>query len=1102
MKKRLYTCFIRQCLARYSKTLKIMKIGLLLLILGISNIYASVFSQTINLDLSLSNVALKEAFSRIEEKTDYKFLYRSDLIDMDKKINLEVKGTTSVDKLLGTLLRNSEISYNIVNNKLIVLSPKLIHTISGVITDAKTSESIPGANILVEGTTLGTISDLKGKYSIEIPDGRVVLVFSFIGYETQKVPVTNQIHIDISLVPSVGNLDEVVVIGYGTQRKKDLTGAVSAVQIKDIASLPVPSVGDALQGRAAGVQVISSGTPGTNATFRIRGVGTINSTDPLVVIDGVPVSSGLNQLNMDDVETMQVLKDASATAIYGSQGANGVVIVTTKRGKGDRSHLDFNYYFGLQKAANVVKMLDASQFATLHNEIMQNAGLALNPAFADPSSLGKGTDWVGNLFGLAPMKNYSLSYSGNSEKSNYYVSGNYLDQDGIILNTGYKRFTVQFNTDTKVFENLKFGNSLTLNHDVKTSGNYNIRNTMLALPTQPILQADGTYTGPVAQPLWDGDLTNPIGLAKTVNNSTNGYNLMGSVYGEYEMIKNLKFKSTLGLQANFWNDRTWAPNYKWNSSVNDNSYLYESYNKNLTWLWDNIVTYEKSFDKHSITLMAGTSAQENQSNFLNGSVQSFASNLTQQMENGTQQPTVSGTVLSSTLFSYIGRANYSYADKYFVTATIRRDGSSRFGENHKWGVFPSASLGWRISEEEFMKPLGFISDMKIRAGYGITGNQPNGNYWFASALQTVKYNFNNTVVNAVVPNLMPNPNIQWEEQKQANIGMDAALFNQRIDISLDGYIKNTAKMLVPMAVPVSTGYSDVYVPYINAGKMENKGIEVSLSSRNMIKEFTWNTMFNFSYNRNTVKGLNDSVPMPSGSIGLNYNLALIQAGYPINEFYGFLTDGIFQTQEEVDNHAVQIPGNDPYNRTSPGDIRYKDVNNDGVINDKDRVFIGNPNPTFIFALNNSFAYKGFDLSIFLQGVSGNKILNANRIWSEAMSIAQNQSAETLNRWTAAGTSNSMPRAIYNDPNKNNRPSDRFIEDGSYFRVKNITFGYTLPAQLTKQAHLSKVRVYASALNLFTITKYTGFDPEVSTNGIDNNVYPVTNTVSFGLNLGF
>jgi len=981
-----------------------------------------------------------------------------------------------------------------------IMAQKLL--VTGKVTDASNGLPMFGVSIGIAGTANGTISDPEGKFSIQVPSKETLIVFSSVGYKIQKIVVGEQTLINVAMVQEITELEQIVVVGYGTQRKKDLTGSIALVSTRDMKSLAVPSVSDALQGRAAGVQVISSGTPGSDATFRIRGVGTINNNDPLLVIDGVPVSSGLNTLNMNDVESIQVLKDASATAIYGSRGANGVVIVTTKRGKGDHSHLTFNYFFGLQKATNVVKMLNASQFAAMHNDVMGNAGLAMNPAYSDPASLGTGTDWLGELFNPAPMQNYSASYSGSSDKTNFYVSANYLNQKGIVLNTGYKKLTLQFNSDTKIFDKLTFGNSITLNNDIKTSGNYNIRNTMLALPTQPIFQEDGNYSGPIQQPMWDGDLVNPIGLAKTVNNSTYGYNLIGSVYGEYEILQGLKIKSTLGLQANFWNSRSWAPNYHWNSSINDNSYLWEQYNKNLTWVWDNTATYAKVIGKNSITLMAGMSSQENEYHYLNGSIQSFASNLTQQMDNGTQQPTLGGSTNSWSLFSYMGRANYSYNGKYLATATLRRDGSSRFGEGNKWGLFPSGSVAWRISDEDFMKPLTFINSMKVRAGYGITGNQEIGNYSFASALQTIKYNFNNSVVNAVVPLMMPNPNVKWEEQKQANIGVDASLFKSRIEVTIDAYIKNTENMLVPMAVPVSTGYSDVVVPYINAGKMENKGIEFTVDSRNLTGDFVWNTSFNVSYNRNTVKSINDTVPMASGSIGLNYNLALIQAGHPINEFYGFVTEGIFQTQEEVDNHAVQVMGNDPYNRTSAGDIRFKDMNNDGVINDLDRVFTGNPNPTFIFALNNSFTYKGFDLNLFLQGVAGNKIFNANRIYTESMSVAQNQTAETLHRWTGEGTSNSMPRAIFNDPNKNTRPSDRYVENGSYLRIKNLTLGYTLPVALSEKWHMSTVRVYASGLNIHTFTKYTGFDPEVGTSGIDNNVYPVTATYSLGVNIGF
>lgn len=981
-----------------------------------------------------------------------------------------------------------------------VVAQTTTKAISGVVVDDK-GDPLIGVSVLVKGTTTGTITDVNGKFAFPAVSAKnSILVFTYIGYDAQEVSSKGQT-LRIQLVEKAKSLEDVVVVGYGTQRKKDLTGSVATVKSSDIKSLPVPSVSDALQGRAAGVQVISSGTPGSDATFRIRGIGTINDANPLVVIDGFPIDGGLNQLNMEDVESIQVLKDASATAIYGSRGANGVIIITTKHGTGTKSQLNFSYSYSTQQANNMPKMLNASQFASLHNEMLANAGITQNSEFADPTSLGTGTDWLGAFFRTAPMQNYSLNYSGGSDKTNIYASGNYFNQDGIVINTGFKRFTFQLNTDTKVTSSLKFGNNLTLNHDVKTNGDYSIRNAMLALPTQAIYHDDGGYTGPVGQPINSGDITNPIGTAKTVQSSTNGYNLMGSVYGEIEILKNLKFKSTFGLQANFWDSRTWSPKRAWDTSVNLQSYLGEQFNKNLTWLWDNTLTYDKIFGKHKLGIMAGTSAQESRYNYMNGSIQSFASEVTQQLNNGILLPKVGGSTSGYSLLSYMGRVNYAYADKYLFTATLRQDGSSRFGEKNRYGLFPSASAAWRISEEDFFKPVTFINDLKIRAGFGATGNQSIGNYSFASSLNTIKYNFNNNVVSAVVPTVMPNPYVQWEQQKQGNVGIDASMFNQRVEVTLDAYLKQTDKMLVPMVVPVSTGYSDVYVPSINAGTMENKGIELTVNTKNITGDFKWNTMFNVSFNANKVVSINDTVPMSSGSIGLNYNLALIQAGLPINEFYGFVTDGIFQNQQEVDNHAIQVPGNDPYNRTSAGDIRFKDLNNDGVINDKDRTYLGSPNPTFTFAMNNTFSYKGIDLSIFLQGVAGNKIINANRFWSEAMAIAQNQTTATLGRWTGEGTSNTMPRAVYNDPNKNTRPSSRYVEDGSYIRVKNVTLGYTLPTQLLKKIQLSTARLYISAQNLFTITKYGGFDPEIGTSGIDNSVYPVTRTISVGVNLG-
>ncbi len=1067
--------------------------------------------------ISVQNVPLQKVIFSIQKKTNVKFTFSANVINAERLITYTAHDKKIID-FLEEVLRPLNIAYQVLDEKIILYpltaslvpggkvveekNDKLQKSLSGIVSNDK-GEPLPGVTVNEKGTNNSVTTNEKGNYTINVGEGKVVLVFSSTGYEDRELAVSGNSVANVVLKTAIKALEDVVVVGYGTQKKKDLTGSVSSVDAKELKSLPVPSIGEALQGRAAGVQVLSSGIPGSNVTFRIRGVGTINNSDPLLVIDGVPSDAPLNTLSQNDIANIEILKDASAAAIYGSRGANGVIIITTKKGTSDRNNLEFQMFAGTQKAGNIVNMLDASQFASLHNEMMTNNGQPQNPAYADPTSLGKGTDWLDALFRTAPIQNYSLSYSGGSAKSNYYVSGSILNQDGIVINTSYRRYTIQFNTETKLFDWLKFGNNLTLNTDIKKSGSYDIRNTMAALPVQSIFNDDGTYSGPVGQSSWYGDIINPIGKAKVNQNKTTGYNILGNVYAEVSLLKDLKFKSTAGVQALFYDNRSWAPKYNWQPIPQPNSYLFQQYNKSLTWLWDNYLTYDTYLNiKHHLTLLAGSSAQNNRFDYMNGSIQNFASNTTQQLNNGTAQPTVGGSASEWALLSFIGRANYSYDNKYLVTATLRRDGSSRFGSNNKWGWFPSGSVAWRLSEESFMKNLSWVNDLKLRAGYGVTGNQNIGNYSFASVLQTVQYNFNGQSATAVVPLAIPNPNVRWEQVEQTNIGLDASLFEGRIGVTFDVYVKNTDDMLVPMAVPISTGYSDIFVPSVNAGKVQNKGVELTINTENVRGKFEWNTNFNISYNKNKVVSLNDSVPLYTGGIGLNQNLSIQNSGFPVNEFYGFVTNGIFQNQKDVDGYAVQIPGADPFNRTSAGDIKFRDLNNDGIIDDNDRSYIGDPNPSFIFAMNNTFSYAGFDLGIFLQGISGNKIFNANRIYQEGMAVAQNQTTAVLGRWTGEGSSNTIPRSVFNDPNKNTRVSNRFIEDGSYLKIKNVTLGYTLPKSVSQRVKMSAARIYVSCQNLATFTKYTGFDPEVPSNGIDFNVYPVTRTVSAGINVTF
>jgi len=976
--------------------------------------------------------------------------------------------------------------------------------VSGIVTDSK-NEPLIGVSIVEKGSTNGTITGSDGRYSLNAkPDA--VLQFSFLGFKSIEEPVNKRASVDAVLQEDVQTLNELVVVGYGVMRKKDLTGAVASVSGDAMREKPVASLGDALQGRAAGVQVIAAGKPGDNVSFRIRGISTINNSEPLLVIDGVPTDLGINSLNIEDIETVDVLKDASATAIYGSRGANGVVMITTRKGKSGNGAISFSANWGIQDAGNMPKMLNASQFASLHNEMIANyiqanptTTIRQRPDFADPTSLGQGTDWLNALFRTAPMQNYTLSYSGGNDQSNYYVSGGVFDQQGIVTNTSYRRYTMQFNSESKLRTWLKFGNNLTLSSDIKKQGSYSIQDAMSALPTQPIYNADGFYSGPDAPADQYGNIRNPIGNATINTQQTNGYNVLGNIFAEIKLFNKLTFKSLGGIDFKFWDNTNFSPKYDWKPIPQPESYLYQASYKSLTYLWDNTLTYDETFNgKHHLNVMIGYSAQNNVYNYMNASVQGFLFDTNNQLKNGLDNQTVDGSKNDWSILSFMGRANYNYADKYLLTATVRRDGSSRFSKENRWGTFPSFSAAWRLSEEAFYHKNKWVNDIKIRAGYGETGNQGGiDNYEYFTRLQTGQYAFNGIPVQTLYPLVMPNPNVKWETVKQYNAGIDLALINQRINLTFDAYIKNTSDMLVPMSVPITTGYSDTNPPSINAGKVQNKGIELTVNSQNLKGILEWNTNLNVSYNRNRVTAMNNGVPLFVGDDISMLKVQVDAVGHPVNSFYGYVTNGIFQNWNEVNNSSVQVLGG-----TAPGDIRFRDLDNNGVIDANDRTYIGNPSPSWMFSMNNSLAYKNFDLQLFFQGIAGNDIYNANLIWQEGMSVPQNQIAKVLDRWTGEGTGNTVPRAIYSDPNQNTRHSNRFIEDGSYLRLKNLSLGYTVPKAYSKKAYLETARLYVSCENLITFTKYSGFDPEVNVGGVDLNTYPVTRTISFGVNVKF
>ncbi|MBQ7421903.1 MAG: SusC/RagA family TonB-linked outer membrane protein, partial [Prevotella sp.] len=788
----------------------------------------------------------------------------------------------------------------------------------------------------------------------------------------------------------------------------------------------------------------------------------------------------------------------SATAIYGSRGANGVVMITTKKGKDGKGKLAFSANLSIQRATNVPDMLNAGQYAELSNDMMSNAGYAMNPDWSNPSALGNGTNWIDELLRTGYMQNYTVSYSGGNEKSHYYVSGGFLNQSGIVRSVNYRRFTFQENSDAQVLNWLKFSNNITISADEKKQGSYDIGSAFRALPVFAVKDADGEWTGPEGNSLWYGSTKNPIGPTETDKQKTRGYNLLANLTAEISLTKWLKFKSTFGVDAKFWFADNFTPKYAWKPIAVEESSRYKSDNKSFTYLWDNYFLFDHTFaEKHHVGLMAGTSAQWNDYDYLNAQKNVFAFVNVHEMDNGQEMYAIGGNETEWALFSYMARATYDYDNKYLLTATIRRDGSSRFGRNNRWGTFPSVSAAWRISEEPWFKKNNLLNDLKLRVGYGVTGSQASvSNYGYLASYNTSVYplGYAGTEQAALVSSSLANPNIHWEEVVQTNIGFDAVLFNSRAILSLDAYLKNTNDMLVKASIPITSGFEDTSTTYTNAGKVRNTGIELTLHTVNLKGALSWESDLSYTYNKNKIKDLNSDVPYYINQINNSY-VTMLKKDLPINVFYGYVTDGIFQNLKEVEAHAVQAGA-------EPGDICFKDLNNDGVINDEDRTVIGNPNPTHLFSLGNTLTYKGFELNIYLQGVAGNKIFNANKIDLTGMSAAYNQITDVLDRWRGEGTSTVMPRAVFGDPNQNNRVSDRFVESGSYLRLKTISLAYNFPKQWLKALTIENARLTLSCENVATITGYSGFDPEVGINGIDLSNYPISRTFNIGLNFNF
>ncbi|MBD2754023.1 SusC/RagA family TonB-linked outer membrane protein [Spirosoma validum] len=995
--------------------------------------------------------------------------------------------------------------------------------VSGRVT-GETDETLPGVSVVVKGSPRGTTTDAQGRYQINVPNDRsdVTLVFSFVGYVSQEMPVRNRSTIDVQLVPDTKALNEVVVVGYGQVKKSDLTGAVATVPVEEIRKVAVTSLDQALQGRAAGVQITqNSGAPGGTTSIRIRGGNSIQGdNEPLYVIDGIPfkndgAGSGsnfnvLSTLNPSDIESMSVLKDASSTAIYGSRGSNGVVIITTKRGKAGKSTINFDAYYGIQNVRRKYPVLNGREYAQFVNDANTNEGRPGVYTQAQIDAFGTGTDWQDEIFRQAPMSNYQLSMSGGDERTQYAVSGGYFKQNGIVVNSDFDRYSFRVNLDRKLTNKIKVGNSLTVSRTVtnqaRTDGDLGSAGlvTIAALqfpPILPVRSADGNYL--ITDPALAFTADNPVALARDNKNRNTAYRVFGNVFGDYQIIDGLNLRVSLGIDGVLQKQDSYLPRSVSSGLAQGGAAsIYNS--QSITWLNENLLTYTRTVNTvHNVTVLLGYTQQGNRTESSTASARNFVNdNLgSGNLGSGSVPLTPSSGIGTWGLESYLSRINYGYKDKYLLTASFRADGSSRFGSNKQYGYFPSVALAWRVSEESFLKNNRVINDLKLRATYGSTGNQDGvGNYPAYSLLGTQNYVFGNVVSTGLGPNQIANPDLSWETTTQADVGVDVGFLNNRITLTADAYLKRTKDLLLNVTIPSTSGYSSAIK---NLGRVENKGIELGISSRNIDGDFKWSTDVNFALNRNNVLDIGGAPQIFAGNvanIGQNLNSGIIRVGEPLGSFYGYVTNGLYQTTDELTALS------DPQAR-KPGDRKYLDLNGDKKIDDNDRTIIGRAQPKFIGGISNTFSYKGVELTAFFQGVYGNNILNANRFELEYLNATTNQDRDVLSRWTPTNTNTDMPRASTTRPA--NRISTRQIEDGSYLRLKNIQLAYNLPASVLKSLKIQSLRVYATAQNYLTWTSYSGYDPEVNrfgqdsrSQGFDYASYPSAKTILFGLNVGF
>lgn len=1030
--------------------------------------------------------------------------------DADQSNEAAVLPTQTIDKL-------ERIGWSMT-------STQPLADINGKVLD-KNGQGIPGVSVIVKGTSRGTTTNATGDYSLNAPDN-ATLVFSFVGYVSQEIPVSSRSRINITLLDDVKALSEVVVVGYGTQKRASVTGAISSISAQEVTQLPVPSVEQAIQGRVPGVTVVGNGSPGETPIVRIRGIGSINyAANPLYVIDGFPTSD-LNNFDTRDIESVDVLKDASSAVIYGSRAANGVIIVTTKKGTGDgKLHVNYDGYVGTQAAWRQLDLLNRDEYIQFGTALRTNAGQPVPTRFANlnqPIYSGAtqtyaqtDTDWQKAVFRSAPITQHSVQLSGGNEKSRFYSSVGYFNQQGIMIGTGYKRGNFRINSDHTISKRFSFGQTLTLSYDdklneVSAGGRTQVQNMIRMTPYMPVKDPTlpGGYRGPDGS---DGsDPQNPVRAALQDQSNTQRMKILGSAYVDVKIIDGLTYRLRGGIDYVTARTFSFLPIYSESfnaralANISDDRYSYASP------LISNQLTYEKTFGKHSLNVVAVAERQAGNTLQITGTGQAASNTIRELSAVISTSAGLTGTRSQNVLLSYLGRVNYEYAGKYLLGASFRRDGSSRFAPGRKWGNFPSVSAGWRVSEEAFLKNVPAISELKLRASYGTMGFNGIGDYsWQVAVAQNTNAILGDARTQGTYFDRLGNTDLSWEVTKMSNFGVDLGLFSNSITLSAEVYQRNTDGLILNQPIAPSIGYSQS--PIVNVGSMRNDGVEVQLGYNKTKGAFRFNASGNISFISNKVLSLGPTVSPLLNGANADYgggDITRTEAGQPIQYFYGYKVAGIFQNTDEIKAAATQ-------DNAKPGDIRFVDTNGDGKIDASDRVNLGSFLPKFTYGLNLSANYRGFDMALFFQGVQGNKIYNGVKVLEQGMLRLFNAGTDVLRAWTPTNTNTDVPRAVDGDPNGNTRTSDRFIEDGSYLRLKNLSIGYSIPAgvlQSFSRGTLGRARVYVASTNLLTFTKYTGYDPEVGsrtsntnptlTNGIDYGQFPQARTFMVGLQLGF